>query len=378
MHIPFCVSKCHYCDFVSYGLRSSDVQEQDMESYLSALIKEAKLYEKRLLLSGAGVTSLYIGGGTPTCLTGGQLCYLLKSLQALFTLTAGVEITVEGNPGTLDKKKLQDLRRCGCSRLSLGVQSFDRHELKVLGRIHSPRDVYNTFKLAREAGFENISIDLMYGLPGQDLAGWRRNLQAAVKLGPEHISLYQLNIEKGTPFYRALTKGLMTEFKQETALLMYEEAIDFLASAGYGHYEISNFARPGQESIHNKLYWRHQEYLGLGAGASGYLERVRYTNIPGLEAYQEAVLMGRRPVQEEEIIDESLAMSEMMFLGLRLLQGVDKERFLQLFDITVSERYGVEIAKLKKLGLLEESRTHIYLTKKGLPLANAVFMEFLN
>ena len=379
VHIPFCLSRCNYCDFVSFALpQREELTERQTAEYLSALMDEAALYRPCPELAGVRFNSLYIGGGTPTCLTGGQLYILLETLQSVFAFTVGAEVTVEGNPGTLDPAKLHDLKRGGCNRLSLGVQSFTDQDLRMLGRIHSAQDVDQAYNDAREAGFDNISIDLMYGLPGQDLAGWRGNLERAVKLGPEHISLYQLNIEKGTPFHELLNKGLLAEFDEDIALAMYEEAIRFLKRHGYLHYEISNFAKPGRESRHNKLYWERCEYLGLGAGASGFLGGVRYTNLSEPEDYRRAVRSGAKPVREEERIDAALAMSETMFLGLRLLQGVDKASFYRNFNITLQERYGEVIAGLKNRGLLEESKTHIFLSTKGLHLANLVFMEFMN
>ena len=379
VHIPFCLSKCYYCDFVSFALpERKDLARQQTGTYLSVLLEEAALYRRRMDLANTLFNSLYIGGGTPTCLTGGQLCILLETLQSVFNFAAGAEVTVEANPGTLSKSKLQHLKRCGCNRLSLGAQSFDDYLLKRLGRIHSGQDVHKTYNMAREAGFDNIGLDLMYGLPGQDLVMWRRDLETAVKLSPDHISLYQLKIEERTPFASLQKKGLLAEFDEDTALVMYQEAIRFLKSQGYHHYEISNLARPGRESRHNKLYWEHHEYLGLGAGASGYLEGVRYTNLTALEAYQEAVAQGKRPVGEEEKIDDRLAMAETMFLGLRLLRGLDKVKFFERFGITVHRRYGNVIAKLKRLGLLAESKTHLFLTEEGLPLANTVFMEFMD
>lgn len=371
VHIPFCEAKCHYCDFVSFAGRS--VQEK--EAYLRALAGEGELY--RQFLAGVTGKSLYIGGGTPTCLTGGQIFMLFTSLHNLFQLSPGIEITVEANPGTLNKEKLLLLKEVGCNRLSLGVQSFAARDLQVLGRIHSPRDVYNTYELARQAGFANINLDLMYGLPGQNLQGWRENLKKVVELSPEHISLYQLNIETGTSFARLVQRGLLEEFSQDEAFLMYQEAINFLAARGYHHYEISNFARPGKEAVHNCSYWLNEEYLGLGAGAAGYLQGVRYTNEADLAVYQNLLRQGKLPVAAKELIKKELAMAETMFLGLRLLRGVKKADFLTKYGLSIENRYAKVLPKLKKQGLLRETLTHVALTKKGLYVANEVFQEFL-
>ena len=372
VHVPFCQSKCPYCDFVSYTGKS----QVEKDAYLAALLKEGASYQS--LLAGVTGKSLYIGGGTPTCLTGGQLIMLFTALHKLFKLPQNIEITIETNPGTINEEKLLALSKIGCNRLSLGVQSFNPRELQALGRIHSPEDVYNTYELARCTGFKNINLDLMYGLPGQQVQDWRDNLKKVVTLRPEHISLYQLNIEKNTPFAFLLQKGLLENFDQDEAFIMYSEAISYLEAKGYHHYEISNFALPGKKAVHNSLYWLNEEYLGLGAGASGYLQGVRYTNESNLEDYQRALLtQNRLPVAEKELIDEELAMGESMFLGLRLLQGVNKSEFLKRHGISIENRYEHVLKGLKKQGLLQETLTHVALTKKGVFVANNVFQEFL-
>jgi oxygen-independent coproporphyrinogen-3 oxidase len=371
VHIPFCEAKCWYCDFTSYPGRG----EGEKETYLQALCKEAKYYGS--LFPEEKFKSLYIGGGTPTCLSGRQLSLLFSFLHASFTFGDNMECTVEGNPGTINKEKILALLESGCNRLSLGVQSFLEDDLKRLGRIHTPQEVYNTYSLAREAGFANINLDLMYGLPGQSLAGWQENLRKVTALRPEHISLYQLHVEEGTPFYTMLWRGEIQEFDNELALAMYEEAIHFLTGAGYHHYEISNFALPGKESAHNQVYWRNEEYIGLGAGASGYLQGIRYRNHSALQEYVGAVDFGKKLRAEEEVIMEEMKRSETMFLGLRLLKGVEKERFLARHHITMEECFGNTLDKLVKRGYLVNTASHVALTRQGLYLANEVFQEFL-
>lgn len=375
VHIPFCRMKCQYCDFVSYPGRSAE----EITAYLSALCREGRIYARRYANAGDVISaqSLYIGGGTPTCLTGGQLFTLFGHLREFFQLSKGIEITVEANPGTLEREELECLQETGCNRLSLGVQSFSAHELRVLGRIHTPQEVVRNFTLARKVGFLNINLDLMYGLPGQSLQTWRNNLRQAVELGPEHLSLYQLNIEKGTPFAHLVEKGLLAEFDQDEAFAMYREAIAYLQENGYVHYEISNFALPGRESFHNQLYWRNEEYLGLGAGAAGFLHGVRYRNTADLAEYREQLTHGELPISEEEVINEELSMAETIFLGLRLLAGVNKERFKQKHGISIAERYGQVLEKLLEQGLLQETATEIALSSKGLYVANLVMQEFL-
>lgn len=376
VHIPFCRSKCLYCDFVSYTLDVSPLQEKKIiGDYLKILITEATYYHERFPRLTA--ETLYIGGGTPTCLTGGQLFDLLEGLRSYNKIKPNAEITVEGNPGTLDREKLKALKAGGCNRLSLGIQSFQGGELEGLGRIHSVEDVYNTYNLAREEGFNNISIDLMYGLPGQSLESWQYNLSCALSLEPEHISLYQLKIEEGTPYYRRLVEGKIAEFDQDVAFQMYDEGIERLSLKGYHHYEISNFSRPGKESRHNKTYWLNQEYLGLGAGAAGYLDGWRYNNFSQLNQYKIQLQKGSLPVESRQHITRELAMSETMFLGLRLTEGVSKEDFEKRFLISINDQYQETVARLKKRGLLLETATHLALTRSGRPLANEVFVEFI-
>lgn len=379
VHIPFCIKKCSYCDFVSYPLQgNSRVAEKDVESYLRFLLKEAAIYRRDHLMNGQKVKTLYIGGGTPTCLAGGQLFVLLDSLQKMFNFEEDAEITVEANPGTIDREKLLQLKSAGCNRLSLGVQSFDAQELNCLGRIHSPQEVYTAFDLARQTGFDNINIDLMYGLPGQTIDEWQKNLQAAVAMKPEHLSLYQLNIEQGTHFDDLCKQGLLIEVEQETAQEMFEKAIDYLQANGFRHYEISNFARDGWKSRHNLMYWHNLEYIGLGAGASGYLRGVRYSNENNLSLYEKSVQIDRKPIREKDPIDQELEMAEHMFLGLRIIEGVDKRVFRQRFAVDIKVVFGAVIEDLKSKGLLCETDTHVMLSKKGVFLAKSVFIEFLS
>lgn len=371
VHLPFCLAKCHYCDFVSYPV----LAEQEHTLYLHNLLQEARMYQREMDIKE--VKSLYIGGGTPTCLSGGLLVVLLESLQKIFSLRTEIEVTVEGNPGTLDKEKLRILRQLGVNRLSLGVQSFRQEDLKALGRIHSVEEVYQTYQWAREVGFTNINIDLMYGLLGQTLSGWQENLQKGVDLRPEHMSLYQLKIEPHTYYDQLLKTGQITQFDPDLASDMYEQAIYFLVNQGYVHYEISNFSQPGKESKHNQIYWHNEEYLGLGAGACSYLKGFRYSNFSDLQSYHEAVCQKRKPIGMQEEINKETAMAETIFLGLRLRRGVNKEKFFAKHQVFLEEKYGTIIDKLVAQGLLVNTPTHIFLSKRGLFLANDVMSNFL-
>jgi len=302
---------------------------------------------------------------------------LISRLRELFQLPEDAEITVEANPGTIEREKLACLKEAGCSRLSLGVQSFSEQELRALGRIHTAQEVVESFTLARQMGIANISLDLMYGLPGQSLSSFRESLRQAVELHPEHLSVYQLKIEEGTPFASLVEKGLLREFDQDAAYVMYREAIEYLQAQGYRHYEISNFALPGKEAGHNQIYWRNEEYLGLGAGAAGFLEGVRYKNTSSVEDYIAQLVQGKLPLAEEENIDQALSMAETMFLGLRLRAGVNKEGFRRRYGMSIEEKYGPAIEKLLQQGLLEDKGTHLALSDKGLFVANLVMQEFL-
>lgn len=378
VHIPFCIRKCFYCDFASYALQSEQgAAVKETENYLHFLLQEAALYRNDYLRDGQKLKTLYIGGGTPTCLAGGQLFALLDTLQNIYEFEKDAEITVEANPGTIDAHKLQLLKKAGCNRLSIGVQSYDAKELESLGRIHAPQEIYTAFSLARESGFNNINLDLMYGLPGQTLESWQRNLRSAVAMKPEHLSLYQLNIEPGTRFAEMAEQGQLAVPEQETAREMFEEAIAYLRQNGYGHYEISNFAQVGRESKHNLIYWHNLGYIGLGAGASGYLHGVRYSNEKSHILYGQALLNEKKPVCDEEPIDQKLAMSEQMFLGLRMLTGVDKRSFRKRFAVDIETVFGSAVERLKKKGLLLETDTHVLLSSEGLFLANDVFIEFI-
>lgn len=371
IHLPFCQQKCYYCDYLSYA----NCKEAEVEAYLWALVREIKLY--RQLLGRIKAKSVYLGGGTPTYLTIEQLTKLFNSLEENFDLPKGIEITVEVNPGFINKEKVSFLFAQGCNRLSIGGQSFRARDLKILGRLHSPKDIEQTFELARWAGFTNLSLDLMYGLPGQSLAQWSENLRLALKLKPEHLAVYQLKIEPDTPFGRLWARGLWEACTDELAVLMYEKAKHFLVEHGYRHYEISSYALLGKAAKHNSLYWLNEPYLGLGAGAAGFLKQRRYLNQAKLKDYYAFLEKGKLPLAEWEEINEELARAETMFLGLRLLKGIAKDTFIKKHHVRLEDHYAVEISKLKKQGLLKETATHLALTEKGIRLANLVWLEFL-
>mgnify|MGYP001627257047 CR=1 FL=1 len=372
VHVPFCLQKCAYCNFVSYPL-----EEETARRYRDCLLKEMALCGEVLAPPERELATVYLGGGTPTCLPAGLLEDILEGLHRYFDWPLGIEATVEANPGTVDAAKLKMLREAGINRLSLGVQSCQDHHLDLLGRLHGFRQAVEAVLLARQVGFSNLNVDLIFALPGQTLPEWRRCLEEILALAPEHISAYSLEVEEGTPLARRIQGGGLAPCEEETELAMYLEAIAFLKENGYEHYEISNFARPGFRCRHNLAYWEHRPYLGLGLAAHSFLDRRRRANVCSLEEYCARLEAGELPAGEEEELSEEALMGEAMFLGLRLLEGVSLEGFARRFGKNPLEVFAPQIASLCRRGLLEISSGHLRLTSRGLPLANMVFREFI-
>ncbi|MEW8959776.1 MAG: radical SAM family heme chaperone HemW [Moorella sp. (in: firmicutes)] len=371
IHIPFCIRKCHYCDFVSYPGQAPEV----MFAYCLDLEREMALVAGKW--QPGPVATVYIGGGTPTLLPAPQLGRLLEALEHFFGLEPGAEVTVEANPGTVDVRKLKILKAAGVNRLSLGVQSLDDDLLAAMGRIHRRRDVYEALDQARRAGFRNINVDLIFGLPGQTLKAWKATLKEIVSLEPEHVSCYCLQVEEDTPWGRQAAAGVLSLPGEDMELAMYREAREFLAAAGYEQYEISNFARPGYRCRHNIAYWLNLPYLGLGAAAASHWQGRRWQNCRDLQEYHHALACGRLPREEMEILTPRQMMAETMFMGLRLIEGVDLEDFQRRFGVDAREVYGRELEGLHRTGLLEEREGRLKLTEKGLTLANEVFIQFI-
>jgi oxygen-independent coproporphyrinogen-3 oxidase len=372
IHVPFCLKKCLYCDFTSYPYRPAAAKD-----YLTAVIREIQLYGTYLDEAEKEISSLFIGGGTPTCLPVADLKEILECIRGSFRLEPGCEITVEANPGTVDSGGLYELRRAGVNRLSIGVQSLADRLLNTLGRIHSAMQAIESVRQARQAGFDNINIDLIYGIPGQTLAVWQETLKRATALEPEHIAAYGLQLEEGTPLKRSIARGENEACPEELELSMYHTAISTLKKSGYHHYEISNFARPGRECAHNLTYWLNLPYLGLGPAAHSFFRGDRYANEHELERYCSRLWRGEIRVAERETITVETEMSETMFLGLRLLQGVDLAAFQRRFGRPVEDVYRSEIKRLTGDGLVEIDEGYLRITEKGLPLANRVFLEFV-
>ena len=377
VHIPFCRAKCAYCDFNSYA-----GQERLIPFYVDALLREAAFWARSDAVDI--VDTLYVGGGTPSLLPASEVERLMAGLRAAFRFADNAELSIEANPESVDETYLRALRDAGFNRLSLGVQSFDDAELRLLGRIHDARQALEAYAAARNAEFENVNIDLMLGLPGQSLAEWSRSLEQALSLAAEHLSLYALTLEEGTPLARRVDGGECEQPDADTQADMYAWSCDRLAAAGYEQYEISNWARPGHRCRHNLTYWRNEPYLGLGAGAHSRIGDRRFANEPQPERYiQQAMSLeakdpARLPqITSSERLDAATDMADSMILGLRLVEGVPFAGFRQRFGVDVDERYGREIAELTVLGLIEASDGHLRLTARGRLLGNEAFQRFL-
>ncbi len=387
LHIPFCRKRCGYCDFNTFaGL------EGLIPAYVQALTAEIEGLG-RLSEHSLPVHTVFFGGGTPSLLTGEQVKTILAAARAAFRVTLDAEISLEANPGTLTPESLKDLREAGVNRLSLGVQSMHPAELSLLERLHGVPEVIEAVAWAREAGFDNLNLDLIYGLPGQSLERWRETLAFALRLSPEHLSLYALTIEDGTPLKRLAVKGLVEAIDDDYVAEMYELAMDALAEAGYRQYEISNWARADAEGRllacrHNMQYWYNQPYLGLGAGAHGYSSGRRTADVRGVGQYIQAVrgpwqVFPESPANESvTLIDRRDELGETMMVGLRLTEeGVSAMRFEQRFGQPLEAVYAEPITRLSQMGLLEwagegASRC-LRLTRKGRLLGNQVFAAFL-
>jgi len=375
IHIPFCGSKCPYCDFNSYAL-----EEIPEERYVDCIIRELEYYLEKGFFS-ATLESVYLGGGTPSLLSMASMARIMEHIRGVFSGIDGAEITIEANPASVDKAKLKGYILSGINRLSLGVQSFSDSDLKALGRTHCAREAFGSFYLAREAGFTNIGIDLIYGVPGQSVDSFGLNLEKAVELAPEHISLYGLTCEEGTPFFAALRAGLLARVAEESERDMYLAAVERLKEAGYIHYEVSNFALPGRASRHNSAYWQRLGYIGLGAGAhscsfgaedgGARTGTERWWNDLDIEGYMRSVeLLGFARADGETLTNEDERL-EAVYLGLRVLGGVDIGAF--------RARYGSNPMELLSREAREEDFLTIdgsgllRLTQKGLLFSDSLF-----
>lgn len=380
LHVPFCRAKCAYCDFASFaGL------EALIGDYLDALRAEMALVAPAW--QSVAFTSVFIGGGTPSLLLPDQLSVLVEGLRAHFALDPAAENTIEANPGTVDRASLRALRGLGFNRLSLGVQSLDDGELARLGRIHRRAEAIEAVTCARAAGWTNINLDLMLGLPGQHLAQWATTLAQTVELAPEHLSVYALTLEDGTPLAQAVAAGALPEPEDDEVAALYEHTEATLAQAGYTHYEISNWARtslgdapdapPALACRHNLLYWRNERYVGLGSAAHAYDGVTRRGNVRTPAEYIACLRRGESPVAESEALTRAQAMGETAMLGLRLITGLERDRFRARYGVELEDEFGAEIAALAADGLLIHDARGIRLSPRGHLLGNRVFAAFL-
>lgn len=368
IHVPFCRRRCAYCSFVSYAGR-----EADIPAYSRALVEESKLRR----VEGAEVKTIYFGGGTPSLLPVEILSRILLTIDEYYKLDDRAEITLEANPGTVSPGYLKAVRSLGINRLSLGVQSLDDAELKLLGRIHTASEARASIREAKEAGFTNLSLDFIYGIPGRSLATWRKMLAEIITLSAQHLSLYGLTLEENTPMHASVKRGEISSPNPDAAASEYELAEEMLEQAGYKHYEISNWALPGFESRHNLAYWKRTPYLGLGVAAHSFLDGKRIANTSDLDEYLSAFSEGKLAPQTVEVISKATALSEAIILGLRLNEGVSADDIEAHFGINLHERFANEIAECSSLGLLEERGGRLRLTPRGRLLGNEVFMRFL-
>ncbi|EHI69686.1 radical SAM family heme chaperone HemW [Streptococcus ictaluri] len=365
VHIPFCTQICYYCDFSKVFIKN-----QPVDAYLEALIKEFDSYHIRDL------KTLYIGGGTPTSITAEQLDYLLSNLQKNLNLDMLEEFTIEANPGDLSDDKIEVLKKSAVNRISLGVQTFNDKHLKQIGRSHNEAQIYDTIHKLKAAGFHNISIDLIYALPGQTLEEVKENVSKAIALDIPHLSLYSLILEHHTVFMNKMRRGKLNLPTEDLEAEMFDYIIAEMEAHGFEHYEISNFTKKGFESRHNLMYWNNDEYFGCGAGASGYLNGVRYRNRVPIQHYLKTVSEGNARLSEEFLTTEEM-MEEELFLGLRKKTGVSVQKFQERFDISFQERYGSIVKDLQDQGLLAKDDAFIRMTKRGLFLGDSVAEKFI-
>lgn len=386
IHIPFCVRKCGYCDFLS-----APADEKARDRYVQALLMEIERY-RGTETADRKIKTLYIGGGTPSTLSVKQLECIMQKIKCTFNFHGDMETSMEMNPGTASKEKCRALYQMGINRLSIGLQSTNDMELKTLGRIHSYEDFLNTYTWCREAGFQNINVDLMAALPYQTVESYTTGLRKIIRLAPEHISAYSLILEEGTPFYQKYNSGCYPLPDEEQERLMYRETEQILAQAGYERYEISNYAKKGYACRHNLVYWQGGDYLGLGLGSSSYMDDVRFHNITDLDTY---VNQGAY-VEDREELSVQAKMEEFMFLGLRVMAGVSGTEFEKRFGKTMEDVYGDVLRKHEEEGLLQIERKEdrkeaaaaepvkgktniekVMLTTKGVDVSNYVFADFL-
>lgn len=369
LHIPFCSSRCSYCDFAT-GLYQGELADR----YVRALVAEIR--SSRYF--GDNVDTIYFGGGTPSLLTPWQLEFILAALHECFRIDSQSEVTLEINPGSVNEEKLRAFLSVGVNRASFGAQTFDDAELAKLGRSHTTADTLQTFSDLRSVGFENVSFDLIAGLPGQTLDGWQRNIKQALEFGPEHLSFYLLEVHSGTPLAEHIRRGIQPEPDDDLAGVMYKWMLEQAAQAGYEHYEISNLCRPGFHSRHNVKYWTAETYYGFGCSAHSYDGATRrWSNNRDVLKYVTVIEKGESPVVDEQQLSQTDLRAEALFLGMRLMQGVDLLRYRESFGVDLRDEHAADLDRFCKAGLVELDGDSIRLTRTGALLSNEVFAAFI-
>lgn len=385
IHIPFCVKKCKYCDFNSYKM--------DLDSkkrYIEDLKIEMELYSNKLNIDNKYknkedfnidknniITSIFIGGGTPSILTSEEIRDIFVNIKEKFNIDKNAEITIECNPGTLTLEKLETMKEVGINRLSIGLQAVQEKHLNFIGRIHSYKEFEKNYMDALHVGFKNINIDLMYSLPNQKMCDWKETLEKVTDLNPTHISAYSLILEEGTELYNMYENNQFDLIDENIDIEMYEYTINYLKSKGYNQYEISNYSQEGYDCKHNILYWECEHYIGLGAGASGYINNNRYNNLDSLEDYHLSLAKRKKPIQDSENLSIKDMIEEKIFMGLRMNKGIKFKDFEKKFEIDFREKYNKQIEVLLSRKLINQSFEGIQLTQKGREISNSIFIEFM-
>lgn len=385
IHIPFCVKKCKYCDFNSYKM--------DLDSkkrYIEDLKIEMELYSNKLNIDNKYknkadfnidknniITSIFIGGGTPSILTSEEIRDIFVNIKEKFNIDKNAEITIECNPGTLTLEKLETMKEVGINRLSIGLQAVQEKHLNFIGRIHSYKEFEKNYMDALHVGFKNINIDLMYSLPNQKMCDWKETLEKVTDLNPTHISAYSLILEEGTELYNMYENNQFDLIDENIDIEMYGYTINYLKSKGYNQYEISNYSQEGYDCKHNILYWECEHYIGLGAGASGYINNNRYNNLDSLEDYHLSLAKRKKPIQDSENLSIKDMIEEKIFMGLRMNKGIKFKDFEKKFEIDFREKYNKQIEVLLARKLINQSFEGIQLTQKGREISNSIFIEFM-
>ncbi|MDD6796575.1 MAG: radical SAM family heme chaperone HemW [Clostridiaceae bacterium] len=366
IHIPFCKQKCFYCDFPSYAWK-----EELMKDYVKALCMDIKKQCKNFK-----IRSLFVGGGTPSYLDKDSLRKLMETIKDM-DFTENAEKSIECNPGTVDKEKLLIMKEGGINRLSFGLQTTNNNLLKSIGRIHNYDQFIENYQLARKCGFNNINVDMMFGLPNQTLNDWTESLEKIISLNPEHISAYSLIIEEGTAFYKLYNDDKLNLPREDVEREMYHNAKKILESNGYHQYEISNYAKKGRECLHNEAYWKCEEYIGIGVSASSFIDNKRIKNIDDIKMYINNIKMDKSIIEEESHNTQNDNMEEFMFMGLRMMEGVSEEKFYEKFKVSIDSIYKKIINKNIEKGLLIREGGRIYLSNLGIELSNVVMSDMI-